>query len=200
VLASGRDVNILVMDTEVYSNTGGQCSKATPLGAVAKFAAAGKRVGKKDLGLMSINSGNNQAYVARIAMGASDMQTMKAIIEAERYPGPSIIIAYSHCIAHGYNMKDGLKQQKLAVDSGYWPLFRFDPTKSDEGKNPFQLDSKAPKIDLEDYAYNEMRYMMLAKAQPKIAKELMSQAQKEVKEQWKIYEDYEKLYEPAKEE
>jgi len=200
VLASGRDVNILVMDTEVYSNTGGQCSKATPLGAVAKFAAAGKRIGKKDLGLMSINSGNNHAYVARIAMGASDMQTMKAIIEAERYPGPSIIIAYSHCIAHGYNMKDGLKQQKLAVDSGYWPLFRFDPTKSAEGENPFQLDSKAPKIDLKDYAYNEMRYLMLAKAQPKIAKQLITQAQKEVNEHWKIYEEYEKLYEPNGEE
>ncbi len=194
VLDSGRDVNILVMDTEVYSNTGGQCSKATPLGAVAKFAAAGKRVGKKDLGLMSINSG--KAYVARIAMGSSDMQTMKAIIEAERYPGPSIIIAYSHCIAHGYDMKNGLTQQKLAVDSGYWPLFRFDPSKSDEGKNPFQLDSKAPKIDLKDYAYNEMRYLMLAKSQPKIAKELMTQAQKEVHEQWRVYEQLEKVYEP----
>ncbi|MDZ7717648.1 MAG: pyruvate:ferredoxin (flavodoxin) oxidoreductase [Balneolaceae bacterium] len=198
VLASGRDVNILVMDTEVYSNTGGQCSKATPLGAVAKFAAAGKRVAKKDLGLMSVNGG--KAYVARVAMGANDMQTMKAIIEAERYPGPSIIIAYSHCIAHGYDMKNGLTQQKLAVDSGYWPLFRYDPSLANEGKNPFQLDSKAPKIDLKDYAYNEMRYLMLAKAQPKIAKELMTQAQKEVKEQWKIYEKYEKMYEPNGEE
>ena len=194
VLDSGRDVNILVMDTEVYSNTGGQCSKATPLGAVAKFAATGKKVGKKDLGLMSINSG--KAYVARIAMGSSDMQTMKAIIEAERYPGPSIIIAYSHCIAHGYNMKDGLTQQKLAVDAGYWPLFRFDPMKADEGKNPFQLDSKAPKIDLKDYAYNEMRYLMLAKAKPKLAKELMTRAQKEVHDQWKVYEQLEKVYEP----
>ena len=200
VIASGRDVNILVMDTEVYSNTGGQCSKATPLGAVAKFAAAGKRVGKKDLGLMSINSGNGHAYVARIAMGANDMQTMKAIIEAERYPGPSIIIAYSHCIAHGYNMKNGLTQQKLAVDSGYWPLFRFDPTKSIEGKNPFQLDSKAPKIPLKEYAYNEMRYLMLAKSKPKIAKELMTQAQKEVNENWRIYEQMEQVYEPKKEE
>jgi pyruvate-ferredoxin/flavodoxin oxidoreductase len=188
------------MDTEVYSNTGGQCSKATPLGAVAKFAAAGKRVGKKDLGLMSINSGNGHAYVARIAMGANDMQTMKAIIEAERYPGPSIIIAYSHCIAHGYNMKNGLTQQKLAVDSGYWPLFRFDPTKSIEGKNPFQLDSKAPKIPLKEYAYNEMRYLMLAKSKPKIAKELMTQAQKEVNENWRIYEQMEQVYEPKKEE
>lgn len=200
VIASGRDVNILVMDTEVYSNTGGQCSKATPLGAVAKFAAAGKREGKKDLGLMSINSGNGKAYVARIAMGASDMQTMKAIIEAERYPGPSIIIAYSHCIAHGYDMKDGLTQQKLAVDSGYWPLFRFDPTKTQEGKNPFQLDSKAPKIGLKDYAYNEMRYLMLAKSKPKLAKELMTEAQKQVNAQWKVYEQMEKVYEPEAEE
>lgn len=198
VLSSGRDVNILVMDTEVYSNTGGQCSKATPLGAVAKFAAAGKRVGKKDLGLMSVNGG--KAYVARIAMGANDMQTMKAIVEAERYPGPSLIIAYSHCIAHGYNMKNGLTQQKLAVDSGYWPLFRFDPSKTEEGKNPFQLDSKPPKTALKDYAYNEMRYLMLAKSKPKIAKQLMEQAQKEVHEQWHIYEQMEAVYEPEKEE
>jgi pyruvate-ferredoxin/flavodoxin oxidoreductase len=198
VLASGRDVNILVLDTEVYSNTGGQCSKATPLGAVAKFAAAGKQVGKKDLGLMSVNGG--KAYVARIAMGANDMQTMKAIIEAERYPGPSLIIAYSHCIAHGYNMKNGLTQQKMAVDSGYWPLFRFDPSKMDEGKNPFMLDSKAPKIALKDYAYNEMRYLMLAKSKPKIAKALMEQAQKEVHEQWHLYEQMESVYEPEKEE
>jgi len=194
VLASGRDVNILVMDTEVYSNTGGQCSKATPLGAVAKFAAAGKRVGKKDLGLMSIQG--SKAYVARIAMGASDMQTMKAVIEAERYPGPSIIIAYSHCIAHGYNMKYGLNQQKLAVDAGYWPLFRFDPSRIEKNENPFQLDSKAPKIGLKEYAYNEMRYLMLAKSNPKIAKELMTQAQKEVNEKWRVYEQLEKVYAP----
>jgi pyruvate-ferredoxin/flavodoxin oxidoreductase len=196
VLASGRDVNILVMDTEVYSNTGGQCSKATPLGAIAKFAAAGKRTGKKDLGLMSITGGH--AYVARIAMGASDTQTMKAILEAERYPGPSIIIAYSHCIAHGYDMKYGLQQQQKAVDSGYWPLFRFDPRKTEKGENPFQLDSKAPKIAFKDYAYNEMRYLMLAKSNPKIAKELMTQAQKGVDEQWRIYEKMESVYEPVK--
>lgn len=196
VLSSGRDVNILVMDTEVYSNTGGQCSKATPLGAVAKFAAAGKRTGKKDLGLMSVAGGH--AYVARVAMGASDMQTMKAIIEAESYPGPSIIIAYSHCIAHGYDMKNGLTQQKLAVDSGYWPLFRFDPRKRENGENPFQLDSKAPKISLEDYAYNEMRYLMLTKSQPKVAKELMSQAQMEVNEQWRVYEEMKEVYNPNK--
>ncbi len=197
VLASGRDVNILVMDTEVYSNTGGQCSKATPLGAVAKFAAAGKRTGKKDLGLMSVSGGD--AYVARIAMGANDMQTMKAILEAERYPGPSIIIAYSHCIAHGYDMKHGLDQQKLAVDSGYWPLFRFDPSKITEGDNPFQLDSKAPKIAFKDYAYNEMRYLMLAKSQPKVAKQLMDQAQEQVKEQFRVYEQMKEVYEPKNE-
>ncbi len=197
VLASSRDVNILVMDTEVYSNTGGQCSKATPLGAVAKFASAGKRTGKKDLGLLAVSGGN--AYVARIAMGANDTQTMKAIVEAERYPGPSIIIAYSHCIAHGYDMKYGLNQQKLAVESGYWPLFRFDPSKIDEGANPFQLDSKAPKIAFKDYAYNEMRYLMLAKSQPKVAKELMAQAQKGVTEQWRVYEQMQSVYEPASE-
>ncbi len=196
VLSSGRDVNILVMDTEVYSNTGGQCSKATPLGAIAKFAAAGKRTGKKDLGLMSVAGGHT--YVARIAMGANDMQTMKAIIEAERYPGPSIIIAYSHCIAHGYDMKYGLDQQKKAVESGYWPLFRFDPMKREEGKNPFQLDSKAPKIDFKDYAYNEMRYLMLTKAQPRVARQLMEEAKMEIKNQWKVYQEMEKLYEPEK--
>ncbi|KPP98592.1 MAG: pyruvate-flavodoxin oxidoreductase NifJ [Bacteroidetes bacterium HLUCCA01] len=194
VLASGRDVNILVMDTEVYSNTGGQCSKATPLGAVAKFAASGKRVGKKDLALQAVNGGG--AYVARIAMGASDMQTMKAIIEAERYPGPSIIIAYSHCIAHGYNMKYGLNQQKNAVDSGYWPLFRYDPTLQDAGKNPFQLDSKSPKITMKDYAYNEMRYLMLAKSQPKVAKQLMEQAQRDVDNKWITYQRMAGVYEP----
>lgn len=197
VLASGRDVNILVMDTEVYSNTGGQCSKATPIGAIAKFAAAGKRVAKKDLGLMSI-SGQN-AYVARIAMGANDMQTMKAIIEAERYPGPSIIIAYSHCIAHGYDMRYGLDQQKKAVDSGYWPLFRFDPSRIDQGQNPFQLDSKAPKINFKDYAYNEMRYLMLAKSKPKVAKQLLEEAQRGVLNQWKVYEQMQAVYEPKKE-
>jgi len=198
VLASGRDVNILVMDTEVYSNTGGQCSKATPIGAVAKFASAGKRVGKKDLGLMSISG--QSAYVARIAMGANDLQTMKAIIEAERYPGPSIIIAYSHCIAHGYDMRYGLDQQKKAVDSGYWPLFRFDPSRINENLNPFQLDSKAPKISFKDYAYNEMRYLMLTKSNPKVAKELLKQAQDGVLEQWKVYEQMQTVYEPAKEE
>lgn len=195
VLASGKDINMLVLDTEVYSNTGGQCSKSTPLGAVAKFAAAGKQVGKKDLGMMAVNYG--KAYVARIAMGANDMQTMKAIVEAERYPGPSLIIAYSHCIAHGYDMKHGLSQQKLAVDSGYWPLFRFDPSKKDEGKNPFHLDSKKPKVAFEDYAYNELRYLMLSKSNPQMAKKLLEQAQEDIKYNWNIYEQAKQLYEPA---
>jgi pyruvate-ferredoxin/flavodoxin oxidoreductase len=194
VLASGRDVNILVLDTEVYSNTGGQRSKATPLGAVAKFAAGGKESPKKDLGLMAVSSGN--AYVARIAMGANDKQTLKAIIEAEQYPGPSLIIAYSHCIAHGYNMKYGLDQQKKAVDSGYWPLFRYNPLLIKEGKNPFQLDSRAPKIQFKDYAYNEMRYLMLSKSNPKAAKVLLEQAQEEVNNRWKLYEKTEQMYEP----
>lgn len=195
VLASGRDVNILVLDTEVYSNTGGQRSKATPLGAVAKFAAGGKDTPKKDLGMMAVSGGN--AYVARIAMGANDKQALKAIIEAEQYPGPSIIIAYSHCIAHGYNMKYGLDQQKKAVDSGYWPLFRYNPLLVQEGKNPFQLDSRAPKIQFKDYAYNEMRYLMLSKSNPKAAKALMELAQEEVNNRWKLYEKTEKMYDKS---
>jgi len=192
VLASGRDVNILVLDTEVYSNTGGQRSKATPLGAVAKFAAGGKETAKKDLGMLAVSSG--KAYVTRIAMGANDTQTVRAIMEAEKYPGPSLIIAYSHCIAHGYDMKHGLNQQKMAVDSACWPLFRFNPLLKEEGENPFSLDSKKPKIPLTDYAYNEMRYLMLLKSNPKIAKRLMNQAQKEVNEQWKVYENMEQMY------
>lgn len=194
VLASGRDVNILILDTEVYSNTGGQRSKATPLGAVAKFAAGGKESPKKDLGMLAISSGH--AYVARIALGADDTQALRAIIEAERFPGPSVIIAYSHCIAHGYNMKYGLSQQKLAVESGYWPLFRFDPSLTQKGDNPFRLDSKPPKIPFEEYAYNEMRYLILKKSNPKTAKELMKQAQEEVTQRWHLYEQMEKMYEP----
>lgn len=195
VLASGRDVNILILDTEVYSNTGGQRSKATPLGAVAKFAAGGKESPKKDLGMMATSSGH--AYVARIALGANDTQALRAIIEAERYPGPSVIIAYSHCIAHGYNMKYGLSQQKLAVEAGYWPLFRFDPSLTKKGENPFRLDSKSPKIPFQEYAYNELRYLMLKKSNPKTAKELMNQAQEEVTQRWHLYEQMEKMYEPA---
>lgn len=186
VIASGKNVNILVMDTEVYSNTGGQMSKASGLGAVAKFAANGKPTPKKDLGMMAMSYGN--VYVAKIAMGANDAQTIKAILEAEAYDGPSLIIAYSHCIAHGINMAKGLESQKSAVESGHWPLFRYNPDNVHEGKNPLKLDSKAPKIRLEDYIYKETRYKMLTKAQPEIARNLLSQAQAEVLGRWKLYE------------
>jgi pyruvate-ferredoxin/flavodoxin oxidoreductase len=186
VLASGRNVNILVLDTEVYSNTGGQMSKATPRGAVAKFAAGGKPSGKKDLGMMAMMYGN--VYVARVAMGSSDMQTLKAFLEAEAWDGPSIIIAYSHCIAHGYDLKHGLDQQKLAVQSGYWPLFRYNPALAAQGKNPFQLDSKAPAIPLEKYIYNETRYTMLVHSAPAAAAELLKDAQEDVRTRWKMYE------------
>ncbi len=186
VLASGKNVNVLVLDTEVYSNTGGQCSKATGLGAVAKFAAAGKPTPKKDLSMMAINYGN--VYVAKVAMGANDLQTIRAFLEAEAYNGPSIIIAYSHCIAHGINMAKGLESQELAVDSGYWPLFRYNPDLVKEGKNPLKLDSKPPKIKLEEYAYRETRYKMLTKSHPDVAKHLMKLAQQEVNQRWKLYE------------
>ena len=144
VLASGRNINVLVMDTEVYSNTGGQMSKSTPRGAVAKFAAGGKPRPKKDLGMMAISYGN--VYVAQVAMGSSDMQTLKAFLEADAYDGPSLIIAYSHCIAHGYDLVHGMDQQKAAVQSGYWPLYRYNPDLVKLGKNPFQLDSRAPSL------------------------------------------------------
>ena len=187
VLASNRNVNILVLDTEVYSNTGGQMSKSTPRGAVAKFAAGGKPGAKKDLAMMAMNYGT--AYVAKIAMGGSDTHTIKAFIEAESYNGPSIIIAYSHCIAHGYDMVHGLDQQKAAVQSGYWPLFRYDPRLAAAGTNPFQLDSRPPTIKLKDYAYNETRYTMLAKSHPEEAHELLELAQQDVLDRWRIYEN-----------
>jgi pyruvate-ferredoxin/flavodoxin oxidoreductase len=186
VLASGKNVNVLVLDTEVYSNTGGQMSKSTPRAAVAKFAAAGKKMPKKDLGLMAMSYGN--VYVAKVAMGANDAQTVKAFLEAEAYDGPSLIIAYSHCIAHGIDMEFGLRNQKAAVDSGYWQLYRFNPDAEKSGQNPFKLKSKAPKIPLKDYAYLETRYKMLTKTHPQIAKELMEEAQQDVNERWKIYE------------
>jgi len=186
VIASGRNVNILVLDTEVYSNTGGQCSKSTPRGAVAKFAAGGKPSAKKDLAMMAVAYGN--CYVARIAMGASDMQTLKAFNEAEKWDGPSIIIAYSHCIAHGYDMKYGLEQQKLAVQSGHWPMFRYNPALATEGKNPFVLDCKAPTIPLEKYIYNETRYTMLVHSKPEDARRLLAQAQADVMNRWRLYE------------
>jgi pyruvate-ferredoxin/flavodoxin oxidoreductase len=186
VLASGRDVNVLVMDTEVYSNTGGQASKATGLGAVAKFAAGGKPTPKKDLGAMVMTYG--YVYVAQVAMGANDAHTIRAIMEAESYDGPSLVIAYSHCIAHGIDMTKGLEQQKLAVESGYWPLYRYDPRLKIEGKNPFQLDSKPPKIRLEDYIYNETRYRVLTQTNPEAAARLLVEAQKAVEERWQRYQ------------
>ncbi|MCX6149607.1 MAG: pyruvate:ferredoxin (flavodoxin) oxidoreductase [Ignavibacteriales bacterium] len=186
VIASGKNVNILVLDTEVYSNTGGQMSKSTGMGAVAKFAAGGKATPKKDLAMMAMNYGN--VYVAKVAMGANDAQTIRAFLEAEAYDGPSIIIAYSHCIAHGIDMSKGLDCQKAAVDSGHWLLFRYNPELTKEGKNPLKLDSKAPKIKLEDYIYKETRYKMLTKSDPEAAKHLLGLAQKEVESRWKLYE------------
>ena len=186
VLASGRNINILVLDTEVYSNTGGQSSKATPLAAVAKFAAAGKAQAKKDLGMMAMTYGN--VYVAQVAMGANDAHTIRAFLEAESYDGPSLIIAYSHCAMHGYDLSKGLEQQKLAVQTGYWPLYRYDPRLKAEGKNPFQLDSKAPSLPLKDYIYNETRYRMLVQSMPERAEFLLAEAQKAVEERWRKYE------------
>jgi pyruvate-ferredoxin/flavodoxin oxidoreductase len=186
VLASGANVNILVLDTEVYSNTGGQSSKSTPRGAVAKFSAGGKNAAKKDLAMMAMNYEN--VYVARVAFGANTPQTIKAFKEAEAHDGPSIIIAYSHCIAHGMKeMRDGLEQQKLAVNSGHWILFRRNPALAAEGKNPLQLDSKAATIALKDYIYNETRYKMLVKSDPENAAKLLEQAQGEIGKKWAQY-------------
>jgi len=187
VMSTGRDVNILVLDTEVYSNTGGQASKSTPLGAVAKFANAGKQVGKKDLALQAISYGN--VYVARIAMGANPQQALLAFREAETYEGPSLILAYSHCIAHGINMQKGLDQQSLAVHSGCWPLIRYNPEMRQAGENPFVLDSPRPTMKLKDYTENELRYRMLTRTNPKMADQLMAQAQVAVDRKWKLYED-----------
>jgi pyruvate-ferredoxin/flavodoxin oxidoreductase len=186
VLASGRNVNVLVLDTEVYSNTGGQMSKATPRGAVAKFAAAGKPMPKKDLGMLAMTYGN--VYVARVAMGSSDRQTVQAFLEAEAYDGPSLIIAYTHCIAHGYDLRYGLEQQDAAVKSGYWPLFRFNPDLASEGQNPFQLDSKAPRLPLEEYIYREGRYRMLTQSNPEAAERLLELAKADVEMRWEQYE------------
>jgi len=186
VLASGKNVNILVLDTEVYSNTGGQMSKATPRSAVAKFAAGGKPVAKKDLGLLAITYGT--VYVAQVAMGYNDMQCVRAFIEAEAYNGPSLIIAYSHCIAHGINMTKAMVNQKLAVESGHWPVYRFNPLLAKEGKNPLKLDSKTPKIKLEEYTYLETRYKMLTKSNPEEAKHLLKLAQEDVHKRWAMYE------------
>jgi pyruvate-ferredoxin/flavodoxin oxidoreductase len=187
VLASGRNVNVLVLDTEVYSNTGGQSSKATPLGAVAKFAAAGKTMPKKDLALQAIAYG--YVYVARVAMGADPQQTLRAFREAEAYDGPSLVIAYSHCIAHGIEMRDGLSQQYRAVASGYWPLIRYDPMLRTAGGNPFLLDSPRPRIALTDYTQRELRYRTLSNTDPAEAERLARLAQEAVDQRWDTYEE-----------
>ncbi len=188
VLASGRNVNVLVLDTEVYSNTGGQMSKSTPIGAVAKFAAAGKPLPKKDMGMLFMIYGN--IYIARVAMGYNDLQVIRAMVEADAYDGPSIIIAYAHCIAHGIDMAEGLLTQKAAVDSGHYPLFRFNPALAAEGKNPLKLDSKPPKIALEDFVYQQTRFKMLTKMMPERAKELLALAKKDIAQRWRLYEQW----------
>ncbi|HSO27317.1 MAG TPA: pyruvate:ferredoxin (flavodoxin) oxidoreductase, partial [Anaerolineales bacterium] len=185
VLASGRNVNVLVLDTEVYSNTGGQSSKATPRAAVAKFAAQGKSTPKKDLGMIAMAYG--YVYVARIAMGYSDQQTLNAFLEADAYDGPSLIIAYSHCIAHGYDLVKGLEQQKLAVQAGAWPLYRFNPASAAAGQNPLSIDSKEPTVSLEKYAYNETRYRMLLQTNEERAEALMQDAKRDVRSRWDLY-------------
>ena len=185
VIASGRDVNILVLDTEVYSNTGGQASKSTPRAAVAKFAARGKATAKKDLGMLAMAYGN--VYVARIAMGAADQHTVRTFLEAEAYDGPSLIIAYSHCIAHGIDIRNGLQQQKLAVQTGYWPLYHYNPALAEEGKSPLVLDSREPTLPLEQYVYSETRYRMLQQAEPERAQHLLERAKQDVRERWQLY-------------
>ncbi|MFZ2097089.1 MAG: pyruvate:ferredoxin (flavodoxin) oxidoreductase [Anaerolineales bacterium] len=185
VLAMGRKVNLLVLDTEVYSNTGGQSSKATPRAAVAKFAANGKGIPRKDLGLIAMSYG--YIYIAQVAMGASDQQTLNAFLEADAYEGPSMIIAYSHCINHGFDMRKGLEQQKLAVQSGFWPLYRYNPKLVEEGKNPLIIDSKDPSIPLEQYIYNETRYRMLLQSDEQRAEMLLKLAQQDVKSRWELY-------------
>jgi pyruvate-ferredoxin/flavodoxin oxidoreductase len=191
IFASGRNVKVLVLDTEVYSNTGGQMSKSTPRGAVAKFAAAGKPGAKKDLGMMAMTYGT--VYVAHVALGANDTQTVKAFLEAEAYNGPALIIAYSHCIAHGFDLVHGLDQQKAAVQSAYWPLFRYNPTLAASGRNPFQLDSRPPSLPLEKYIYNEGRYTMLVRSAPETAALLLTEAQRDVNLRWKLYEHWASL-------
>ena len=180
VLASGRNVKVLLLDTEVYSNTGGQCSKSTPRAAVAKFASGGKRAPKKDLGLMAMTYGT--IYVASVAMGARDEHTLKAFLEAEAYDGPALIIAYSHCIAHGINMTTAMQNQKAAVNTGQWLLYRYNPERLRLGENPLQLDSAAPRVKLADYFKLEQRFKILEKSEPRAARELLDQAQADVNE------------------
>jgi pyruvate-ferredoxin/flavodoxin oxidoreductase len=186
VLASGRNVKVLVLDTEVYSNTGGQTSKATPRGAVAKFSAGGKPTAKKDLGLIAMTYGN--VYVASVAMGAKDEHTLKAFLEAEAYDGPALIIAYCHCIAHGINMTKAMQNQKAAVQSGQWLLYRFHPERTSAGENPLQLDSTAPRLKVAEYLNLEIRFRMLTKSKPEEARHYFEQAQVDVQTRWKLYQ------------
>jgi pyruvate-ferredoxin/flavodoxin oxidoreductase len=185
VLASGRDVNILVLDTEVYSNTGGQMSKSTPIGAIARFAEAGKPIAKKDLGMMAMTYGN--AYVARIALGANMNQTVKALNEADAYPGPSLVIAYTHCIAHGIDMSNGIEEQKKAVNSGHWVLYRFNPMLAREGKNPLSIDSKEPSLDIGEYMYGELRFRALKATNPEKAVEYLETARADADRRYQMY-------------
>jgi pyruvate-ferredoxin/flavodoxin oxidoreductase len=196
VLAAGRNVNILVLDTEVYSNTGGQASKSTPRAAVAKFAAKGKGLPKKDLGMIAMAYG--YVYVARVAMGANDAHTLRSLLEADAYDGPSLVIAYSHCIAHGIDMRKGLDQQRLAVQCGIWPLYRYNPALIDEGKNPLSIDSKDPTVPVEDYAYNETRYRMLLQSDEGRAEGLMKQARTDVSKRWQLYKQMAEIEYAAK--
>jgi pyruvate-ferredoxin/flavodoxin oxidoreductase len=196
VLAMGRDVNVLVLDTEVYSNTGGQASKATPLGATAKFAVAGKSVPKKDLGLEAMSYGH--VYVARVALGAKDNQAVRAFVEADSYRGPSLIVAYSHCIAHGYDMAQGAAQQKLAVDSGVWPLYRFDPRRVAAGEPPLHLDSPEPRASVADYMRNEMRFRMVEKRDPKRFQQFLDAAQHEAARRIAVYQQLAALTVPRR--
>jgi pyruvate-ferredoxin/flavodoxin oxidoreductase len=195
VIASGRDVNILVLDTEVYSNTGGQASKATPMGAAAKFAVAGKATHKKDLAMLAMTYGN--AYVARVAMAAKDAQTVNAFKEAESFPGTSVIVAYSHCIAHGYDMADAVKQQERAVDSAYWSLFRYDPRKAAVGESPLKLDSGAPKLSLAEFLAHENRFKQVQHANPEQFKRLVEESQRMVRERFALLEQLAKAMSPA---
>jgi pyruvate-ferredoxin/flavodoxin oxidoreductase len=195
VIAQNRNVNLLVLDTEVYSNTGGQASKATPIGASAKFAMAGNPRPKKDLGMLAMAYG--RVYVAHVAFGAKDAQTVKAFQEADSYDGPSIIIAFSHCIAHGYDLENGLEQQKLAVDTGYWPLYRFDPRRLAHGENPLLLDSPAPKSDVGRFMANETRFRVVQQQNPARYKELLASAQHEISLRFGLYEQLAKLAVPT---
>src|SRR5262249_55857973 len=198
VLANRRDVNVLVLDTEVYSNTGGQQSKSTPLGAAAKFAAAGKPIGKKDLGLLANMYGH--VYVARVAFGAKMAQTAQAFLEAESYPGPSLIIAYSHCIAHGYDMAQGAVQQKLAVDSGVWPLYRFDPRRLVKGEPPLRLDYGPPKLKVDEYLRNESRFRSIERSDPARYKAFVAESQAAAERRYAVYQQLAGIKVPAFEE